>query len=135
MAPTPKKVKAKQLATRNKAIAAAYVDGATIPQLSDEFELSTIMVYRYLKALGVTLRRKPRRPMEPMSDGVKAILAEGHAENMAVAEAERIVKMRAYRPPTWRRSALARYVASVLAVQGGERLDFMERNPITGVFR
>ena len=135
MAPTPKKVKAKRLAKRNKAIAAAYVDGATVPELSKEFDLSTIMVYRYLKALGVTLRQKPKRPMAHMSDEVKATLAEGHAQNMAVAEAERIVKMKAYRPPTWRRTALKRHVVRVLAVQGGERLDFMDRNPIAGVFR
>ncbi|KKM76692.1 hypothetical protein LCGC14_1377650 [marine sediment metagenome] len=63
MAPTPKKVKAKRLAKRNKAIAAAYVDGATVAELSEEFDLSTIMVYRYLKALGVTLR--PRAAAKP----------------------------------------------------------------------
>ena len=135
MAPTPKKVKAKRLAKRNKAIAAAYVDGATVAELSEEFDLSTIMVYRYLKALGVTLRQKPKRPTAHMSDEVKATLAEGHAQNMAAAEAERIVKMKAYRPPTWRRRELELYVARVLAVRGGERMAFMDLNPIKEVFR
>ena len=124
-----------EVAKRNKKIAAAYADGASVPELSEQFSLSTIMVYRYLKALGVSLRVRPGRPTAPMSEEVKAILAEGRKEKMAVDEAKRIAKMRAYRPPTWRRRELELYVARVLAVRGGERMAFMDLNPIKEVFR
>ena len=73
--------------------------------------------------------------MAPMPEEVKAMLAERHRQKMADDEAERIAKMKAYRPLTWRRRALAQYVARVLAVRGGERMDFMDRNPVAEVFR
>ncbi len=55
--------RSKAVAARNTKIAAAYNKGATVPELSTKFSLSTIMVYRYLKALGVTLR--PRAAAKP----------------------------------------------------------------------
>ncbi len=126
-----------EVAKRNKKIADAYEDGATVPELSESFSLSTIMVYRYLKALGVALRQsQTRRPIaREMPEEVKALLADNYREDMALKEAERIAKMMAYRPPTWRRCALQRHVARVLAVRGGERIEFMDRNPVAGVFR
>ena len=73
------------VATRNAKIVAAYNKGATAAQLSEKFNLSTIMVYRYLKALGVSLR--PRAAAKPkVAKATKADKAKA-AKNAKVSKA------------------------------------------------
>ncbi len=70
-----------------------------------------------------------------MTEETKAYLAERRRQEKADEEAERIEKMEAYVAPTWRVRELDLYVRRVLAVSGGARLEFMERNPVGGIFQ
>ena len=73
--------------------------------------------------------------MAPMAETKKAELAERRRKKKAADEAERAATMTAYKAPTWRRRELQMHVDQVLALSGGERLLFMESNPVGSIFR
>ena len=80
-------------------------------------------------------RRKYTEP-EPMTDEVKALLAENRKRKRTEEDERRAtVSTNGSSAVAWRRNQLQRYVARVLELDGLERLEFFEAHPIASIFR
>ena len=80
-------------------------------------------------------RRKKKA--KPMPESVKRELAERRKRKQAEDTENRVAKMAAGKANDnhWRHDTLHRYIRKVLSMSGLERLEWMDKHPISEIFR